>query len=168
MAGQPHSKLLKPNPPARFMIERTLVLVKPDGVARGLIGEIISRFEQRGLKIVGLKIVRTSDELVGKHYDYDDIVKRKGEFVWKKLMKGLTGQVVVAMVVEGIEAISFVRKICGETEPRAALPGTIRGDFAHHGYKYADAKNIPVYNLVHASSDVKDAEREIKIWFKIN
>lgn len=148
------------------MIEQTLVLVKPDGVARGLIGEIISRFEQRGLKIVGLKIIKSPESLIKKHYDFDDIVKRKGEFVWKKLMKGLTNQVVVAMVIEGIEAILFVRKICGDTEPRAAPPGTIRGDFAHHGYAYADAKNIPVNNLVHASSDAKDAAREIKIWFK--
>ena len=148
------------------MIERTLVLVKPDGVARGLIGEIISRFEQRGLKIIALKIIKVPESLTKKHYDYDDIVKRKGEFVWKKLVKYLTGQVVVALVVEGIEAISFVRKISGDTEPRAAAPGTIRGDFAHHGYKYADAKNIPVANLVHASSDAKDAEREIPLWFK--
>ncbi len=148
------------------MIERTLVLVKPDGVARGLIGEIVSRFEQRGLKIASLKIVRVTEDLAKKHYDYNDIAKRRGEPVWKRLVKMLSGHVVAALVVEGIEAIALVRKICGETEPRAALPGTIRGDFAHHSYKYADSKDLAIYNLVHASSDAKDAEREVKLWFK--
>ncbi len=148
------------------MIERTLVLVKPDGVARGLIGEIISRLEQRGLKIVSIKVVRVPDSLVKKHYDYDDVVKRRGEFVWKKLVKFLSGHVVVAIVIEGIHAIEVVRKISGDTEPKSALPGTIRGDFAHHSYKFADSKNIALANLVHASSDAKDAKREIKLWFK--
>ncbi len=148
------------------MIERTLILVKPDGVARGLVGEIVSRFEQRGLKIGAIKLVRVPESLAKKHYDYDDIVKRRGELVWKKLVKYVTNQVVVALVIEGVEAIALVRKICGETEPKAALPGTIRGDFAHHSFKYADSKDLAVTNLVHASSDAKDAEREIPLWFE--
>ena len=138
-------------------IQRTLVLIKPDGVQRGLIGEIIKRFEQRGLKIVALKLTKVSDELAKKHYT-KDISQRRGEYVREKLLKFIISGPVIAMVIEGVEAIENVRKIVGDTESKKALPGTIRGDFSHVSYEYADSKNIAVKNLIHASSDEKDAK----------
>jgi nucleoside-diphosphate kinase len=146
------------------MIQRTLVLVKPDGVQRGLIGEIIKRFEQRGLKITALKLIRADKILAEKHYT-EDITIRRGEIVRKRLLEFITSGPVVAMIVEGVDAIENVRKLCGATESKAALPGTIRGDFSHVSYGHADQKEIPIKNLVHASSDEKDAEHETKLWF---
>ena len=147
------------------MIEKTLVLIKPDGVKRGLIGELIQRFEQRGLKVVGMKMVWAEEELAKKHYT-EDISRRRGEHVRKYLVDFLKEGPVVAMVLEGISAIEIVRKIVGDTEPRKALPGTIRGDYAHVSYDFADSKKMVVRNIVHASSDKKDAEYEINLWFK--
>jgi len=146
------------------MIEKTLVLIKPDGVERGLIGDIISRFEKRGLKIVGMKLVRVNKETAMKHYT-EDISKRRGEHIRKRLMDFMVDNHVVAICLEGVDAVENVRKIAGETEPRAAQPGTIRGDYAHIGYKYADKKEMVVPNLVHASANKKEAEHEINIWF---
>jgi nucleoside-diphosphate kinase len=146
------------------MIERTLILIKPDGVERGLIGEIISRFEKRGLKIIGMKMVRVNKELAMKHYT-EDISKRRGEHVRKRLMEFIINNHVIAICLEGIESIENVRKMVGDTEPRAALPGTIRGDLSHISYKYADNKGKAVPNLVHASANKKEAEKEISLWF---
>lgn len=146
------------------MIERTLVLVKPDGVQRGLVGEIVKRFEQRGLKIVGMKMVWADEEFAKKHYT-EDITKRRGEQVRKRLLKYITSGPVVAVVLEGIGAVEIVRKLTGETEPRAALPGTIRGDFAHHGFAFADAKDMSVLNLIHSSGNKEEASVEIALWF---
>ncbi len=148
-------------------IQRTLVLIKPDGVQRGLIGEIIKRFEQRGLKIIALKLTQINDELAKKHYT-KDISKRRGEHVREKLLGFITSGPVIAIVIEGVDAIENVRKIVGDTESKKALPGTIRGDFSHVSYEYADKKNIAVKNLIHASSDKEDAEREIALWFSID
>lgn len=148
-----------------FMIEKTLVLIKPDGVKRGLIGELIQRFEQRGLKVVGMKMVWAKEELAKKHYT-EDISKRRGEHVRKYLVEFLKEGPVVAIVLQGISAIEIVRKIVGDTEPRKALPGTIRGDYAHVSYDFADSKKMVVRNIVHASSDKKDAEYEVSLWFK--
>jgi nucleoside-diphosphate kinase len=149
------------------MIERTLVLVKPDGVERGLIGECIKRFEQRGFKIVGMKMVWTDKDHAMKHYT-EDIAKRNGEHVRKYLLEFITSGPVVAMVIEGVNAIENVRKIVGSTEPRAALPGTIRGDFTHVSYSYADGKEIVIKNLIHASADKKDSDNEVPLWFNDN
>ncbi len=149
------------------MIEQTLVLVKPDGVSRGLIGEIIKRFEQRGLKIVGLKLTKVEHDKAKEHYT-EDIAKRRGKKVREKLLQFITESPIVAMVVEGVNAIENVRKIVGETESKSALPGTIRGDFSHVSFSYADKREIPVKNLVHASSDAEDAKRELRIWFSID
>jgi nucleoside-diphosphate kinase len=148
------------------MIQRTLVLVKPDGVKRGLIGEIIRRFEQRGLKIIAMKLVQADRILAERHYT-EDITIRKGELVRKRLLEFITSGPVVAMIVEGVDSIENVRKLCGTTESKAALPGTIRGDFSHVSYSHADQKEIPIKNLVHASSDEKDAENETKLWFSL-
>lgn len=148
-------------------IEQTLVLIKPDGVQRGLIGEIIKRFEQRGLKIVGMKLTNVEEDLAKKHYT-DDIPKRRGEHVRKKLLEFITSGPVIAIVVEGVDAIENVRKITGETESKKALPGTIRGDFSHMSFAHADEKGISVKNLVHASSSKEEAIQELSLWFSID
>ena len=121
------------------MIERTLVLVKPDGVERGLIGEILQRFEKRGLKIVALKMVKVDKDFAEQHYT-EDITKRRGQHVRDALLNYVIEGPVVAMVIEGVHAVENVRKIVGDTEPKVALPGTIRGDFAHGSNSYADIK----------------------------
>ena len=149
------------------MIERTLILIKPDGVQRALVGEVIKRFENVGLKIIGLKMVWVDKDFAKKHYT-DDITKRKGEHVRTMLLDYITIGPVVAIVLEGIHAVELVRKLIGDTESRKALPGTIRGDFSHHSYAYADKKGVPVKNILHASGSVKEAKEEIKLWFSID
>ena len=146
------------------MIQRTLILVKPDGVRRGLVGEIIKRFENRGLKVVGLKMQWIDEDFAKKHYT-EDIAQRRGEAVRNSLLKYIREGPIVAMVVEGVHAIENVRKIVGGTEPKSAPPGTIRGDYAHVSFAHADTKDIPVMNLIHASGDEKDAEYEVRLWF---
>ncbi len=142
------------------MIERSLVLIKPDGVQRGIIGEIITRFEKAGLKIAAMKMAHIDKEFAKKHY---------AAHVKKSFYKGLETMItegpVVAMVLEGLHCVEIVRKIVGPTEPRAAAPGTIRGDFAHHSYEYTDKKGIAIKNLIHASGTKKEADEEIKLWF---
>ncbi|MBU4502242.1 MAG: nucleoside-diphosphate kinase [Nanoarchaeota archaeon] len=147
------------------MIEQTLVLIKPDGVKRGLIGELVKRFENRGLKIVGLKMIWIDATFAKKHYT-EDISKRRGEHVRNYLVNFLQESPVVAIVIQGVNAVENVRKIVGGTEPRAAQPGTIRGDFAHVSYSYADKKEMVVRNVVHASGNQEDAKYEIDLWFK--
>lgn len=144
------------------MIEATLVLVKPDGVQRGLIGEVIKRFEQRGLKVTALKMVRIDKNFAKEHY-----VDHINKDFYKGLEEFIIEAPVVAMVIEGINAIENVRKIVGTTEPKGAQLGTIRGDFAHISYEHADGRKISIRNLVHASGNKKDAEREIGLWFSI-
>lgn len=148
-----------------LIIERTLVLIKPDGVERGLIGDIVKRFEQRGFKIIGLKMAFIDENFAKKHYT-EDIAIRRGEHVRRYNVDFLTSGPVVAIVLEGVNAIENIRKIVGDTEPRKALPGTIRGDFSHVSYQYCDDKKCVVKNVIHASADKNDAERELKLWFK--
>lgn len=150
-----------------MVLQQTLVLVKPDGVARGLTGEVIKRFEQRGLKIVALKLVQVNMDHAKQHYT-DDITKRRGKKVRTMLLDFITEGPVVAMIIEGVDAIENVRKIAGETESKAALPGTIRGDFSHVSFSHADAKKIPVRNIIHASGDETDAKHEVALWFSID
>jgi len=145
-------------------MERTLVLIKPEGVQRHLIGKIITRFEDANLKIVGMKQVWIDKEFAKKHYT-EDIAKRRGEKVREKLLNYIATGPVIVIVLEGVNAIENVRKIVGETEPKSAPPGTIRGDFAHVSFAYADARETPVKNLIHASGDKKDAKNEISLWF---
>ena len=146
------------------MIERTLVVIKPDGVQRGLVGTIISRFENAGMKLVGMKMAWVDKDFAGRHYT-DEIAKKHGEHVRKFNIDFITEGPVVAFVLEGVNAIENVRKMIGSTEPRQAQPGTIRGDFTHVSYEYADKKKMVVRNVVHASSSKKDAEYEIQLWF---
>ncbi|MFX1250218.1 MAG: nucleoside-diphosphate kinase [Promethearchaeota archaeon] len=141
-------------------LSRTLILIKPDGVQRGLIGEIISRFERVGLKIIGMKLVQIDAEFSKKHYR-----EHLNKNFYPALERFITESPVVAMVLEGIDAIQIARKIVGETEPKSAQPGTIRGDFTHHSYAYTNKKGIAIKNLVHASGNESDAEFEIALWF---
>ena len=146
------------------MIERTLVLLKPDAVQRALAGQIISRFENAGLKIIGMKLIHIDKEFARRHYT-EDIAKRRGEQVRNWLIDYITEGPVVAIVLEGVEAIEHVRKLTGVTEPKSAAPGTIRGDYAHISYGHADQKKIPIKNLIHASGNKEDAEHEVPLWF---
>lgn len=146
------------------MIERTLVLLKPDAVQRGIMGRILSRFEDAGLKAVGIKMVWVDKKFALKHYT-EELAKRAGAHVRQMIAEFLTRGPVVAMVLEGVNAIENTRKLVGATEPRAAAPGTIRGDFSHMSYSYADKKKAPVKNLVHASANKQEAEAEVKLWF---
>jgi nucleoside-diphosphate kinase len=143
------------------MIERTLILIKPDGVQRSVSGRIIQRFEDAGLKIVGMKMVWVDGEFSKEHY---------AEHIEKPFYAALEAMItmgpVISMVLEGVESIALVRKLVGATEPKSALPGTIRGDFAHVSYGYADEKGIGVKNLIHASADKNDAQKEVPLWFK--
>jgi len=146
------------------MIEKTLVLIKPDGVRRGIIGDVISRFERVGLKIVGMKMSWIDDDFAKRHYT-EDISKRRGEAVRKMNVEFIREGPVVAIVVEGVEAIGIVRKIVGDTEPKNAIPGTIRGDYCHVSYGYADKEKKVVKNVIHASSNKEDADNEVRLWF---
>ncbi|MCA9487408.1 MAG: nucleoside-diphosphate kinase [Nanoarchaeota archaeon] len=145
-------------------MERTLVLIKPEGVQRHLVGKIIQRFEDASLKIIGMKQVWADKEFAKKHYT-EDIAERRGEKVREMLLDYITEGPVIAICLEGVDAIENVRKIVGGTEPRNSPPGTIRGDFAHVSFAYADKNNLPVKNLIHASSDETDAKREVALWF---
>ncbi|MBI5390102.1 nucleoside-diphosphate kinase [Candidatus Woesearchaeota archaeon] len=145
------------------MIERTLVLIKPDGVQRSLTGELIQRFERVGLKIVGMKMAWVDKAFSQKHYAAH--VKKP---FYAGLEKMITEGPVIAMVFEGIHAVELVRKIVGPTEPRKAPPGTIRGDYAQHSYEYADKKGIAIKNLIHASGTKDEADVEVALWFKNN
>ncbi|MBU0635450.1 nucleoside-diphosphate kinase [Candidatus Micrarchaeota archaeon] len=146
------------------MIQRTLVLLKPDAIQRSLIGRILQRFEDAGLKVVGMKMNWIDKEFAKKHYT-EDITKRRGEQVRKALIEYIVTGPVLAICLEGIDAIEFVRKMVGTTEPKTAQPGTIRGDFTHQSYGYADAKKIAIKNLVHASGSEQEAKEEIALWF---
>lgn len=146
-------------------LERTLVLIKPDGVARGLVGRILSRFEDAGLKIIGMKMQYVSKEHALKHYD-EDIERRHSKKVREVLVEFLQIGPIIALVLEGVNAIENVRKIVGPTEPRTAQPGTIRGDFSHVSYEFADKMGIAIKNLIHASADKEYAAKEVNLWFK--
>lgn len=146
------------------MIEKTLVLLKPDAVKRGLMGEIITRFEKAGLKIVAMRLAWVDAEKAKKHYT-EDITVRRGEKVRNYLVDFITSGPVLAFVVEGVDAIENVRMMVGTTEPKSAIPGTIRGDYSHVSYVHADAEEKVVANIIHASADKADADREIYVWF---
>lgn len=131
-------------------MEQTLILVKPDGVQRGLIGQIITRFEQRGLKLIGLKFIQMSKELAERHYGI-----HKGKPFYDSLVAYITSGPVVAMVWEGEEAILAARNTMGKTKPIEAQPGTIRGDYAMEIGR----------NLVHGSDGPDTAIKEIELFF---
>ena len=172
------------------MIERTLVLLKPDAVERGISGRIIARFEDAGLKIVAMKMLWASQEQVENHYPFDEVWAKQvyektkkvyeekgkkfeykdhlehGQTIRSWLMDFLKEGPILAIVLESPHAVEIVRKIVGSTEPRQSQPGTIRGDFAVvESYALADIKKRPLRNLVHASDTIENAKREIAVWF---
>lgn len=147
-------------------MERTLVVLKPDTIARGLAGEILSRFERAGLKIIGLKMVHPDEDHYHHHYEeIGQLISRRGEEVYRRNADFMMSGPVIAVALEGIEAVGIVRKIVGDTEPQKALPGTIRGDYAHTNIKHVNSKESPLANLIHASADSAEAKAEVKHWF---
>lgn len=169
--------------------EQTLVIVKPDGVQRGLIGEVIKRYELCGLKLVALKMIIPTKELTLKHYSTDpdwafktgtksfEAYKAKGlpipdkdpvkfaEDIRKKLTEFMSSGPVVVMIWQGMGAVAVVRKITGSTEPLSSVPGTIRGDYTIDSYSAADIDSRAVRNIIHSSGSTKEANAEIPIWF---
>lgn len=144
--------------------ERSLVLLKPDAIDRGLVGEITQRFERVGLKIAGMKMLLPTEDHAKKHYT-EDLAERRGEHVRNSMIEMLMSGPVIAMVLEGIEAVGLVRKMIGGTEPKEAAPGTIRGDYSHVSIQHTNAHGSKLYNLIHASSSVEEAQVEISVWF---
>jgi nucleoside-diphosphate kinase len=149
--------------------ERTLIILKPDAVQRGLVGEILTRFEKVGLKIVGAKMLKPDYDHYHHHYEkIGQMISRRGQKAFDVTLEMMNAGPVIALVLEGVEAISLVRKMVGTTEPKSALPGTIRGDYAHMSFSNADAKSIGIPNLVHASGSEEEAQAEIAHWFSEN
>ena len=132
-------------------MERTYLMVKPDGVQRGLCGEIVSRFERKGLKLVGMKLMVIPKETAENHYG-----EHKGKKFYDSLIAYITSGPVLAMVWEGENAVAICRNMMGKTNPAESAPGTIRGDFGM----------VTGLNIIHGSDSVESAEREIKIFFK--
>jgi nucleoside-diphosphate kinase len=160
--------LLRPSYLLNYIpMEKTLVVLKPDAVSRGIAGEIISRFERAGLKIIALKMVSPDEAHYHHHYEnIGQLISRRGEEVYRRNADFMESGPVIAMVLEGIQAVATVRKMVGETEPHAASPGTIRGDYAHMTIEHANQKGGGLPNLIHASADPKEAKAEIDHWFK--
>jgi nucleoside-diphosphate kinase len=144
-------------------LERTLVLLKPDAVARGVIGRLLTRFEDALLKVVACKMVWMDAELARRHYF--DLEERFGPAVYNAMAEFMESGPVLALVLEGVEAVACTRKLVGSTYPDQAPPGTIRGDFAHMSRAFANERGIAVANLVHASGSLDDAAHEIDVWF---
>lgn len=134
----------------RVKIERTFVAIKPDGVERKLVGEIIQRLEKKGMSLIGMKMLKPSLEIVEKHYE-----AHKGKSFFEDLISFFSSGPIVAMVWEGNHAIELIRTVAGATHPENALPGTIRGDFCYQRGR----------TLIHSSDSAENAEREIKLWF---
>lgn len=171
--------------------ERTLVVIKPDGVVRGLMGEVIGRFERIGLKVVAMKMLVPTEDHVEAHYTLDPqwrvvtgqkTIKSYADkglkhpdgddpmavtaVILKKLKKYMTSGPVVALVIEGAHSVAIVRKLVGSTEPLSSDVGTIRGDFVLDSYTMSNHDKRAVRNVVHASGSVEEAEKEIPHWFK--
>lgn len=169
--------------------ERSFVIIKPDGIQRGLVGDIIKRFERTGLKIIGMKMVVPTEEQCWTHYNKNDdwflekgariVAARKeakmtvekddieyGKDIVRQLVVFMTSGPVVTMVIEGNEAVGIVKKIVGGTEPLTSDVGTIRGDLTVDSYDLAGVDERAVRNLIHCSDQPAEAEREITIWFE--
>lgn len=169
--------------------ERTLVIIKPDGIQRSLVGEIIRRYERLGLKLVGMKMGVPTKDRIEKHYTLDPEWRRvtgektikgyrdKGleppsedplaitEIILRNLITYMTSGPVIMMVWQGAHAVKIIRKVTGGTEPLTSDVGTVRGDFVLDSYQMADTDSRAVRNLIHASGSVEEAENEIKHWF---
>lgn len=148
-------------------VERTLIVFKPDAVQRGIVGEILQRFERVGLKMVGVKMAAPDQDHYHTHYEgIGKLATRRGEETLNITLKMMMEGPVIAMVMEGVEAVAVVRKLVGPTEPKSADMGTIRGDFSHISFGYADSCQMGIPNLIHASGDPEEAAQEIAHWFK--
>ncbi len=168
-------------------MERTLVIIKPDAIQRQIVGEIITRFERAGLKLVGMKMLQATYEMAKKHYpddlipivgektkkdwdsygvEYDESIEEIGAMIVEATRKFLIQTPVVAMVLEGGHAVEIVRKMVGSTGPKDSLPGTIRGDYAHLSLGRASIMKKGAANIIHASGNPKEAKEEIDHWFK--
>ncbi len=146
--------------------EKTLIICKPDAMQRGIVGEILTRFEKVGLKIVGAKMLRPDYNHYYHHYEnIGKMVSRRGQKAFDVTLEMMNAGPVIAFVLEGVEAVSLVRKMVGATEPKSALPGTIRGDYSHMSFAHADANEVGIPNLIHASGDPEEAKAEIAHWF---
>lgn len=178
----------------KIKFERTFCMIKPDGVMRGAIGDVIHRFEKVGLKIVAIKMLTPTKEMVRKHYPMSDEAwierlgdkaisgfdnldctveevlgtndkKTLGTEVTEALVEYMTSGPVVAMVVEGMQAIDMVRKLCGHTLPFKADVGTIRGDYSVDSPSVANAEKRSIHNIIHASENAEEAANEVSLWF---
>lgn len=173
----------------KFSKERTLVLIKPDAIQRSLIGEIVSRFERVGLKIVALKIFVPTEEEIRQQYapSKEAIIEQgkrsiaaqaklgrkikkppyeHGMEIFNRIKRFMLSGPSVAMILEGNQAVEIVKKLAGATEPLSSNVGTIRGDYTLDSYEMADADDRSVRNLIHRSASKEEAKGEIKIWFK--
>ncbi|RKT52427.1 nucleoside-diphosphate kinase [Saccharothrix australiensis] len=144
-------------------VERTLVLLKPDAVARGLVGRLVARFEDAALKIVGVKMKHLDAESTRRHYF--DLEERAGSVIYNATAEFMQSSPVVALALEGVDVVGKVRKIIGGTFPEHAEIGTIRGDFAHQTRLSSETTGKAVMNLVHASGNPEEAKYEISVWF---
>ncbi|MFK0233478.1 nucleoside-diphosphate kinase [Streptomyces vinaceus] len=144
-------------------VERTLVLLKPDALVRGFGGKIITRFEDAALKIVGVKMKQMDAEFTRRHYF--DLEERLGPEVYNLTATFMQQGPVIALVLEGFDAVATVRKIVGSTYPNDAPAGTIRGDFSHYSRGASAASGKAVANLVHASGNKEEADMEVDLWF---
>ncbi|MBI1973490.1 nucleoside-diphosphate kinase [Candidatus Micrarchaeota archaeon] len=179
---------------AQKLVERTFVMVKPDGVQRGIVGDCLRRFENAGLKIVAMKLVHPTPAFIEKHYPSDDgwlrmvgeksastfrdlgiPLKQKfgtedtleiGKQIKKWLVKYISSGPVVAMAIEGYRAIENVRRITGPTKPFEAAPGTIRGDYSLDDPGLGNALSRPLLNIIHASGNKGEADNELALWFR--
>lgn len=175
------------------MSEKTLIIVKHDGVARGLVGEVVTRFERVGLKIVAMELIQSTQEMGDSHYPvtekwFTKVGERTlkeytergldsnmllgtsdpieiGKLIKKWLVEYLNFGPVMAMVFEGPNAVMVGRKLAGDTIPANAVPGTIRGDFGTDSVEFANEQKRPLYNIMHASGEVAEAKEEISLWF---
>ncbi|MDQ5954926.1 MAG: nucleoside-diphosphate kinase [Patescibacteria group bacterium] len=146
--------------------EKTLIIFKPDAVGRGIVGEILARFEKVGLKIIGSKMLQPDTAFFHHHYEtIGTMITRHGQEIFDTTVSMMQEGPVIAFVLEGVDAVSIVRKMVGATESKSALPGTIRGDYSHMSYAHANEVGIGLPNILHASGDVKEANLEITHWF---
>ncbi len=147
-------------------IERTLIILKPDTIKRGLVGEIISRFERAGIKIVAMKMIAPEELHFHKHYEgISNLISRWGEDIYNVVLAQMTETPVIAFVLEGVEVVEYVRKLVGTTDPRDSDPGTIRGDYTHITRTFTNKVGSTLPNILHASGNRQEAEQEIALWF---
>lgn len=148
-------------------MERTLIIFKPDAVQRGLVGEILNRFEKVGLKIVAMRMLSPDYDHYYHHYEtIGKMVSRRGEAQFKVQLGAMQEGPVIAAILQGVESVALVRKLLGATDAKDAAPGTIRGDYAHASLDYVNANNVALPTLLHASGDSDEAKQEIAHWFK--